>query len=141
MLPTSARYYYPSKYQIVPARIQVYRNYFFPRTFFGWNALTGSVLIAATSGWFTFLNHVICFTCTLWIYYSHFIYTLSCTFPSGTVSLYILCLALSHLTQYLYIYTLSCTFPSDTVSLYILCLALSHLTQYLYIYFVLHFPI
>ena len=48
ILLNSTRYYHPNKYQIFPARIQVYRNSFFPRTVIWWNALPGNVLVAPT---------------------------------------------------------------------------------------------
>ncbi|KAI0219227.1 hypothetical protein LSAT2_029187 [Lamellibrachia satsuma] len=44
MLPNSTRYYHPNKYQIIPVRIQVYSNSFFPRTVIWWNALPGNAL-------------------------------------------------------------------------------------------------
>ena len=44
MLPNSARYYHPNKYQIIPS--QVYSNPFFLRIW--WNALPGNVLVATT---------------------------------------------------------------------------------------------
>ena len=37
--PAVTRNYHPFQYQIIPARIQLYQNSFFPRTVIWWNAL------------------------------------------------------------------------------------------------------
>ena len=44
MVPSSTRSYHRYKYQIIPARIQIYQFSFFPRTVLWWNALPGQVL-------------------------------------------------------------------------------------------------
>ena len=44
--PAVTRNYHPYQYQIIPARIQLYQNSFFPRTVIWWNALPVSVVIS-----------------------------------------------------------------------------------------------
>ena len=39
MPPSATRSYHPSKFQLIPARIQIYKNSFFPRTVTWWNSL------------------------------------------------------------------------------------------------------
>ena len=45
-LPTNTRAYHPSKYQLLPARIQLYANSFLPRTVTWWNSLPGTILVS-----------------------------------------------------------------------------------------------
>ena len=42
--PSITRSYHPNQYQTIPARIQLYRNSFFPRTIIWWNALPASLV-------------------------------------------------------------------------------------------------
>ena len=48
MLATNTRQYHPSRYQIIPARVLLYQNAFFPRTITWWNALPASLLTSSS---------------------------------------------------------------------------------------------
>ena len=52
MPPSNRRSYHPNKFQIIPARIQLYTYSFFPRTVIWWNALPGEILASPTIGVF-----------------------------------------------------------------------------------------
>ena len=45
-LPSNTRSYHPNKYQLIPARTQLYANSFIPRTVKWWNALPGNILVS-----------------------------------------------------------------------------------------------
>ena len=96
MLLNSTRYYHPTKYEIIPARIQVYTSSFFPRTVIWCNALPANVLVAPTfeafRGAVTTVTNLSCdlvFTRTLFILYFHLIYTFTRTFTFNTAHVYI----------------------------------------------------
>ncbi|XP_072051809.1 uncharacterized protein [Amphiura filiformis] len=44
MQPSATRSFHPSKYQIIPVRVQVYQYSFFPRTVAWWNTLPDNIL-------------------------------------------------------------------------------------------------
>ena len=48
MPPSATRSYHPSKFQLIPARIQIYKNSFFPRTVTWWNSLPDNILTSPT---------------------------------------------------------------------------------------------
>ena len=48
MPPSATRFYHPSKFQLIPARIQIYKNSFFPRTVTWWNSLPDNILTSPT---------------------------------------------------------------------------------------------
>ena len=47
MPPSATRFYHPSKFQLIPARI-IYKNSFFPRTVTWWNSLPDNILTSPT---------------------------------------------------------------------------------------------
>ena len=48
MPPSATRSYHLSKFQLIPARIQIYKNSFFPRTVTWWNSLPDNILTLPT---------------------------------------------------------------------------------------------
>ena len=60
LVHSSTRSYHPLKYQTIPARIQLYRYSFFPRTVNWWNSLPGDVLALSSAEAFkgTVADHI-----------------------------------------------------------------------------------
>ena len=52
MVTSSTRSYHPLKFMLIPSRIQLYSNSFFPRSIAWWNALPGSTLSSPSLGVF-----------------------------------------------------------------------------------------
>ena len=48
MPPSATHSYHPSKFQLISARIQIYKNSFFPRTVTWWNSLPDNILTLPT---------------------------------------------------------------------------------------------
>ena len=48
MPPSSTRSFHPSKYQLIPTRIQLYKFAYFPRTVVWWNSLPAAILTLPT---------------------------------------------------------------------------------------------